>query len=275
MNEHFIYDPEDIESLMLHKTFEDLLADEKAFVLKHIASQAEYEHLRSTLLQSMHNFETDDFTPPAATKEKLIAQFKKKHRKPSFVIWLNGLFNSRIPRPFYFQPYFQLAVFSGLLVVAAFLFLDRPENAPLALEKNAPQTENLESITDLKQRIETPQEEQIISESITIEKEESITNPDVLDQHNDMAIAENLMDEMVMSDAEPNYKSIAAAADVAEEQDSFSESMSIVQAPSVTSERTQNDFGSMAGNQTADENQKLSVANVVNDKLLALLYSAR
>jgi hypothetical protein len=56
MNKDFKYDPEDIESLMMHKHFTELLPDEREFVLKHIDSESEYEHLRETLMQSMTAF---------------------------------------------------------------------------------------------------------------------------------------------------------------------------------------------------------------------------
>ena len=53
------YDPEDIESLMMHKTFSDLYPEERAFVLKHLDSELEYESMRNTLISVQSRDKSD------------------------------------------------------------------------------------------------------------------------------------------------------------------------------------------------------------------------
>ena len=39
------YDPEDLEQLMLERSFDELLGEERAFALRHLQGRAEYEQM--------------------------------------------------------------------------------------------------------------------------------------------------------------------------------------------------------------------------------------
>ena len=49
MERHERYDPEDIESLLSERGFDELLPDERAFVLRHVNGREEYERMRALL----------------------------------------------------------------------------------------------------------------------------------------------------------------------------------------------------------------------------------
>ena len=50
MKRKFKYDPEDLESLLLNKRFNELYPEEKEFVLRHMDSAEEDASMRKTLL---------------------------------------------------------------------------------------------------------------------------------------------------------------------------------------------------------------------------------
>lgn len=92
MNDTFKYDPEDIESLLMHKQFNELYPEEKEFVLRHVAGQEEYESLRSTLFLMHDTVNTDDWQEPdPVIKANLMREFAGEEKK-GFFIWLNSLF---------------------------------------------------------------------------------------------------------------------------------------------------------------------------------------
>jgi hypothetical protein len=73
---------QDLEFLMLRKSFEELSAEERSFVLQHLESQDEYESMRAMLLTIIQlNEERELIKPKAKTRKELIAKFRNKNRK--------------------------------------------------------------------------------------------------------------------------------------------------------------------------------------------------
>jgi hypothetical protein len=92
MKQHLKYDPEDIESLMRHKRFDELYAEEKEFVLQHLDNKEEYESIRRTLFEIQAAQQNDQWLEPdASIRENLMAQFETERRN-GFTVWLNSLF---------------------------------------------------------------------------------------------------------------------------------------------------------------------------------------
>lgn len=91
------YQPEDIEALLAEKPFHELYAEEKAFVLEHLASAAEYEQMRETLLSIRGAAGEDQSSKPLRTsprvKKELMAAFEKEKKKRALIWWNSfGLF---------------------------------------------------------------------------------------------------------------------------------------------------------------------------------------
>lgn len=102
------YDPEDIESLLLHKQFHELYPEEKEFVLRHLESEQEYESMRSVLMELKNISSNDEWLEPdASIKKNLMKEFSSE-KKSRFVIWLNSLF-AFPDRPWYSQRGVQIA----------------------------------------------------------------------------------------------------------------------------------------------------------------------
>lgn len=90
MNNTPAYRPEDMEALLLQKSFGELYAEEKKFVLEHLESEVEYERMRK-LLQGIHakSFSLGDpGTPNPAQRDKLLDAFAAEQRnKRKVVLW--------------------------------------------------------------------------------------------------------------------------------------------------------------------------------------------
>lgn len=134
------YDPEDIESLLLHKQFNELYPEEKEFVLRHLDGVEEYESMRRMLLELKNSEGTDEWlTPDPSIKKALMAEFARE-RKGRFSIWLNSLF-AMPERPIYMQRGVQWSF--GVAVIAGAFFFVKPNGNQTLLAENQ-KTENLE-----------------------------------------------------------------------------------------------------------------------------------
>lgn len=110
------YDPEDIESLLQHKSFDELYPEERAFVLNHMESPEEYASMRQTLLELQAiDWDKDGIEPRKEIKERLMQEFAVE-RKGGFIIWLNTLFAQGKSVSWFRSGTFQVAM--GVLVLA-------------------------------------------------------------------------------------------------------------------------------------------------------------
>lgn len=85
------YDPEDIETLMQERSFDELLEEERAYVLRHVSDRAEYEAMRALLL---HLRDTPQDHGPIeadpAIRGKVMQAFRAQ-QQPEWRIWLNSV----------------------------------------------------------------------------------------------------------------------------------------------------------------------------------------
>ncbi|MBL7962408.1 MAG: hypothetical protein JNM31_01065 [Flavobacteriales bacterium] len=92
------YDPEDIESLLSERAFDELLDEERAFVLRHLSGREEYEAMRALLLQVRQDerpeagLELDE-----AVKEQVLAAYRAQ-RRPQWGFSLNSVLAAFWPR---------------------------------------------------------------------------------------------------------------------------------------------------------------------------------
>lgn len=91
MERHERYDPEDIESLLSERGFDELLPDERAFVLRHVSGREEYERMRALL----HYVRPDErqrggIDPEDRVRENVLAAFRAQ-QQPAWRIWLNSV----------------------------------------------------------------------------------------------------------------------------------------------------------------------------------------
>ena len=76
MKPHMPYDPEDIESLMMHKSFDELYPEEREFVLRHVSGPEEYESMRRMWHELNQGAAGDEWLEPdPAIRKNLLALF--------------------------------------------------------------------------------------------------------------------------------------------------------------------------------------------------------
>lgn len=122
MNEEYTYQPEDIEELLLNKSFSDLLPEEKTFVLSHLESAEAYKQMRETLLAIKKTADQNDLiTPETRVKDDLLLLLDKKRRRGAWFT-LNGLWAFFFPenQEWFRKPAFQLASLA-LIVMIGFI----------------------------------------------------------------------------------------------------------------------------------------------------------
>ncbi len=252
------YDPEDIESLMLNKSFNELLPEEKTFVLKHLASETEYDSMRMLLLQSVSTFQSSQTGPPKEMKQRLMTQYRTKHSAPQHnSFWLN-LFSS-LRTGFVEKPHFALAVASVLLFLGAYFWLN-PKDSPKVAQQNetvAPE--------DLKYDQLSREEEYTPPVSTMVDAEQEIILPDEspTEEITQMAIVEDVP-------APTSERSIAGTA-IPENVSEFRNADS-PEAVSKSVEIAEYAYTADAESMAPTEP---TASSLVNDELIALLYTAR
>ncbi|MEO8589238.1 MAG: hypothetical protein ABI432_07720 [Flavobacteriales bacterium] len=85
------YDPEDIESLLNERSFDELLEEERAYVLRHLASRDEYENMR-VLLHQVRSDERNEgpIIAPAEVRAHVLDVFRQQ-QQPQWRVWLNSI----------------------------------------------------------------------------------------------------------------------------------------------------------------------------------------
>lgn len=94
MNENDTYRHEDIEALLMSKRFDELLDEERTFILQHVQDEAEYTSMRDMLLQ-MHelSFDEEMQEPPESLHTALMHGFaehaeRERGYRPRFAPWM-------------------------------------------------------------------------------------------------------------------------------------------------------------------------------------------
>lgn len=85
------YDPEDIENLLQERGYDELLEEERAYVLRHLSGREEYEAMRTLLLQVREDDRRmEPLTLDPSVRENVMAAFRAQQR-PQWQVWLNSV----------------------------------------------------------------------------------------------------------------------------------------------------------------------------------------
>jgi hypothetical protein len=85
------YDPEDIEILMQERSFDELLEEERAYVLRHVSDRAEYEAMRSLLMHMRDDARDHDPIEADPSIRANVLQAFRNEQQPQWRIWLNSV----------------------------------------------------------------------------------------------------------------------------------------------------------------------------------------
>lgn len=124
MDKHERYDPEDLESLLSERSFDELLPEERAFVLRHVADGTEYAALRATLGR-IRSLPHEPLEADPDVRDAVLSAFREAHR-PRFTIWLNSIGAWLLPPTpaLWWRP--ALALATAALVVGVAVWLLEP-----------------------------------------------------------------------------------------------------------------------------------------------------
>lgn len=85
------YDPEDIESLLQERSYDELLEEERAYVLRHLSGREEYEAMRALLGQVREDDRRrEPLVADRAVRDHVMAAFRANQR-PQWQVWLNSV----------------------------------------------------------------------------------------------------------------------------------------------------------------------------------------
>jgi hypothetical protein len=85
------YDPEDIEILMQERSFDELLEEERAYVLRHVSDRAEYEAMRSLLIHMRDDARDQEPIEADPAIRANVMQAFRNEQQPQWRIWLNSV----------------------------------------------------------------------------------------------------------------------------------------------------------------------------------------
>ncbi|MBP8823339.1 MAG: hypothetical protein KBH07_06825 [Flavobacteriales bacterium] len=135
------YDPEDLEHLMLERSFDELLAEERAYALRHLKDRSEYERMRTLLqlVQQHRHASTGPLDSDPAVRERVLHAFRAR-TKPGWRIWLNSVGGTLLPqRPAdYWRPALALGVVALVAITVVRFANSGEQHKALAVLKPAP-----------------------------------------------------------------------------------------------------------------------------------------
>lgn len=118
MNKKTPYNPNDIEQLLLKKSYEQLTQEEKVFADSQVDSSAEYNEMRATLISIKHLAQEESVVEVSPQiKEDLMKMMEEKANRAPWYTW-NGIAAFLFPTntPLYKKPGLQFAVMGLLLL---------------------------------------------------------------------------------------------------------------------------------------------------------------
>jgi hypothetical protein len=137
------YDPEDLEQLLMERSYDELLEEERAYVLRHLSGREEYEAMRR-LLHHVQRSEPEAELLDAEPQVKAhVMQLFRDQRKPQWRVWLNSVGAVLLPEEAsaMWRPALALAGLALLISTGVWLFrsTDGPTTELAEVRKETPE----------------------------------------------------------------------------------------------------------------------------------------
>ncbi|MBP7513811.1 MAG: hypothetical protein KA791_04635 [Flavobacteriales bacterium] len=98
MERRELYEPEDIEQLLIERPYDELLEMERAFVLRHLSGRDEYEAMRALLLK-VHDDDANMAPIEAEPSVRAhVMDIFRSEQRPQWRIWLNSVHAFLLPK---------------------------------------------------------------------------------------------------------------------------------------------------------------------------------
>ncbi len=98
MERRELYEPEDIEQLLIERPYDELLEEERAFVLRHLSGRDEYEAMRALLLRVHDDDETTGPIDAEPSVRAHVMDVFRAEQRPQWRIWLNSVHAFLLPK---------------------------------------------------------------------------------------------------------------------------------------------------------------------------------
>lgn len=142
MERRELYDPEDIEQLLMERAYDDLLEEERAFVLRHLSDRSEYERMRALLLRmDDERREAAVIDADPSVRTHVMEAFRAQQR-PQWRVWLNSVGGAFLPREG--QGYWRPALALGAVAAIGLWTVTSLRN---------PALENANAVAEVKQEL--------------------------------------------------------------------------------------------------------------------------
>ncbi len=125
------YDPEDIESLLNERSFDELLEEERAYVLRHLANRDEYETMRKLLHEVRNDARSEGaITAPPEVRAHVLDVFRQQ-QQPQWRVWLNSVGAMLWPKEMsaLWRPALALGTMALLITASVFVFRQSDEHS--------------------------------------------------------------------------------------------------------------------------------------------------
>ncbi len=200
------YDPEDIETLMQERSFDELLEEERAYVLRHVSDRAEYEAMRGLLMHMRDTLqEHGSIEADPAIRGRVMQAFRAQ-QQPEWRIWLNSVGAWLMPENAFalWRPALAFATLA-LVIGSAVLLMQQVEDPTTELAEIRPKSAGSEqkvSVPSTELRKEELNQQGAEQQQSAPSAPSTIVLKDVLDFENGYAAAE----KSTMSRAESSYE---------------------------------------------------------------------
>lgn len=138
MERRELYEPEDIEQLLIERPYDELLEEERAFVLRHLSGRDEYEAMRALLLKVHDDDGADPIDAEPSVRAHVMNVFRSEQR-PQWRIWLNSAQVFLLPKQA--SAMWRPALALGSVALVVFLIANRGRHAA-----EAPQLAELKEV---------------------------------------------------------------------------------------------------------------------------------
>lgn len=98
MERRELYEPEDIEQLLIERSYDELLEEERAFVLRHLSGRDEYEAMRALLLKVHDDDGTAEPIDAEPSVRAHVLDVFRAEQRPQWRIWLNSVHAFLLPK---------------------------------------------------------------------------------------------------------------------------------------------------------------------------------
>lgn len=118
------YDPEDIEQLLMERSYDELLEEERAYVLRHLSGREEYEAMRKLLDHVQRSEPEPDLLDADPAVRAHVMQVFRDQRKPQWRVWLNSVGALLMPEDAsaMWRPALALAGLAAVITTGVWLF---------------------------------------------------------------------------------------------------------------------------------------------------------